>query len=107
MGDKLTPFETFRQLKERQRAEERARAESARGEEARAGLTEIMAVIEDTGRLVGRLQGGLKRELAHALARGEASGVDGMRNLVRRYERLSWELHGQLRAVLEGARKGR
>lgn len=106
MSDKLTTFETFRELKARQQAEERARQHEGEGG-APAGIVEVMSVVEDTARLVGRLQGGLKHELARALAQGEAGGTDGMRDLVRRYERLSWELHGQLRAVLEGARKGR
>jgi len=106
MTDKLTPFETFRELKARQQGADRARQNEARGGTP-AALGEITSVVEDTGRLVGRLQGGLKHELARELARGEAGGIDGMRDLVRRYERLSWELHGQLRAVLEGARKGR
>jgi hypothetical protein len=106
MTEKLTPFETFRELKARQQATARARTQEAGGG-AQAALGEIMSVVEDTDRLVSRLQGGLKHELARELARGDARGLDGMRDLVRRYERLSWELHGQLRAVLEGARKGR
>lgn len=106
MTDKLTPFETFRELKARQQAGDQARRDEAQAG-APAALGEIMSVVEDTGRLVARLQGGLKHELARELARGEEVGIDGMRDLVRRYERLSWELHGQLRAVLEGARKGR
>jgi hypothetical protein len=105
MGEKLTSFDTFRRLKEAQEAEQRERRAAVRGEATRAGYDEIVSLVEDTARVVDRLENGLKRAIGREIAYGTQIDADEVRALARRYERLSWYLHGQLRAILDGSRK--
>jgi len=105
MAGKLTSFETFRQLRQDRDEEQRARDAAQREGEARAGLADIARLVDDTGRLVARLQDGLKRQIGLRVARGELVDVEALHHLIRRYERLSWQLHGELRGVLERARR--
>ncbi len=62
-------------------------------------------MVEDTARVVDHLENGLKRSLAREIAYGTQIDTHEVRALARRYERLSWYLHGQLRAILDGSRK--
>ena len=103
MSEKLTTLETFRRLKA---AAEDARAAGRRTDEARDGAAAMAALVEETARLVERLDGGLKRAIAAEIAAGGSVKVDQIRALLRRYERLSWHLHGHLRAILDAAAKG-
>ena len=100
MSEKLTTLSTFRRLKA---AEEDARAASRRTDEARDGAQAVAALVEETARLVERLEGGLKRAIAAEIAAGGSVEADQIRALLRRYERLSWHLPGQLRAILDAA----
>jgi hypothetical protein len=106
MDEKLTPFETFSRLKAAQDAGQVARADAARHGDARAGADALGDLVEQTERMVQRLEAGLKRALAEEVASGRGLDEEEIRVLLRRYERLSWHLHGHLRAILHGARKG-
>ena len=106
MDEKLTPFETFSRLKAAQDAEQAGRADAARHGDARAGADALGDLVDQTERMVQRLEAGLKRSLAEEVAGGGSVDEDEIRALLRRYERLSWHLHGHLRAILHGARKG-
>jgi hypothetical protein len=97
MDEKLTSFETF----SRRKAEQ---DDAGRRDAARAGVAELEDPVAETERLVQRLDQGLKRTVSGEV--GTTVGEDEIRALLRRYERASWHLHGDLRAILHGARKG-
>ena len=106
MSEKLTTLETFKRLKAAREAEHDARAAGRRTDEARDGAAAVAALVEETARMVERLDGGLKRAIAAEIAAGGSVKADQIRALLRRYERLSWHLHGHLRAILDAAAKG-
>ena len=103
MSEKPTTLATFRRQKA---AAADARAASRRTDEARDGAQAVADLVEETARLVARLDAGLKRAIAAEIAAGGSVEADRIRALLRRYERLSWHLHGQLRAILDAAAKG-
>ncbi len=107
MADKLTSFETFQRLRRNQESEQRERDNAARENAARAGFEDIVELVESTEAMAARLDDGLKRELAQRAATGELVEIEALRHLVRRYERYSWQLHEQLRTILDRARRGK
>ena len=107
MADKLTSFETFQRLRRDQESVQRERDDAERESAVRAGFEDIIGLVESTEALAARLEDGLKRELAQRAATGELVEVEALRHLVRRYERYSWQLHEQLRGILDRARRGK
>jgi len=107
MADKLTSFETFQRLKRNQETELRERDNAERDSAIRAGFDDIVGLIDNTEALAGRLEHGLKRELGQHAAAGDLVEIEALRHLVRRYERYSWQLHDQLRGILDRARRGK
>lgn len=107
MADKLTSFETFQRLKRHQESAQRERNDAELESVVRAGFEDIVGLVEDTEALAARLEDGLKRDLAKRAAAGELVEVEALRHLVRRYERYSWQLHEQLRGILDRARRGK
>ncbi len=107
MADKLTSFETFQRLKRNQETQQRERGDAERSEATRAGFEDIVSLIDNTESLAGRLEDGLKRDLGQRAATGELVEIEALRHLVRRYERYSWQLHDQLRGILDRARRGK
>jgi len=107
MADKLTSFETFQRLKRDQETVLRERNDAERNVATRAGFEDIVSLIENTESLAARLENGLKRDLGQSAAAGELVEIKALRHLVRRYERYSWQLHDQLRGILDRARRGK
>lgn len=107
MADKLTSFETFQRLKRQQENIFRERDDAERDEATRACFDDIVALIDRTEALAARLEQGLKRDLAHSAAAGDLVETEALRRLLRRYERYSWQLHDQLRGILDRARRGK
>lgn len=107
MANNLTSFETFQRLKREQATELRERDDAERTGAMRAGFDDIVSLIDNTESLAARLEDGLKRDLGQSAAAGELVEIEALRHLVRRYERYSWQLHDQLRGILDRARRGK
>ena len=107
MADKLTPFETFQRLKRQQETALRERDDADRDEATRACFDDVVALVDGTEALAARLEDGLKRDLAQSAAAGDLVETEALRHLLRRYERYSWQLHDQLRGILDRARRGK
>ena len=105
MDEKLTSFETFSRLKAAQDAQQVARSDAPYRGDARAGAEALSSLVDETAHMVERLEAGLKRSLAQAVAGDGGVDEDEIRALLRRYERLSWHLHGHLRAILQSTPK--
>jgi len=105
MDEKLTSFETFSRLKAVQDAQQEARSDAAYRGDARAGAEALRGLVDETAHMVERLETDLKRSLAQAVAGDGGVDEDEIRTLLRRYERLSWHLHGHLRAILQSTHK--
>ena len=105
MEDKLTTFNEFKKRKAEQGEHERARDTAARADAARDAYRDLEALLDETARLVRALDGGLRRDLAKAIAAGDIAEPEAVAELVRGYERLSWRLYGQLRHILGASRR--
>ncbi len=105
MTEKLTSFNEFKRLKSRRMMEVARQGEVARNRDAAETYKELVQLVEQTNRLVKRLEAGRQRELAAAIARGNIGEPESVAPLVRSYERLSWRLYGQLRYILDASRK--
>lgn len=107
MADKLTSFETFQRLKREQESSLRERDVTERDVATRACFEEIITLVDNTETLAGQLEDGLKRDLGQIAAAGELVETEALRHLLRRYERYSWQIHDQLRGILDRARRGK
>jgi hypothetical protein len=107
MVDKLTTFETFQRRKCEQESVQRERDDAERDGETRTCFEDIVVLVDNTEALAGRLENGLKRDLGQSAAAGELVEIEALRHMLRRYERYSWQLHDQLRGILDRARRGR
>lgn len=105
MEDKLTTFDEFKKRKAQRGEHERARDTTERAEAARDAYRDLEALLDETARLVRALDGGLRRDLAKAIASGDIADADAVAELVRGYERLSWRLYGQLRHIQGASRR--
>ncbi len=105
MEDKLTTFNEFKKRKAEQGEHERARDTAERTDAARDAYRDLTALLDETARLVRALDGGLRRDLAKAIAAGDIAGEEAVAELVRGYERLSWRLYGQLRHIQGASRR--
>ncbi len=102
MDEKLTSFDEFKRLRDQQREQDRGETP---GNAAQSGYAELVALVNETARLVQVLDDGLQRDLAKAVAGGEVVERGEVADLVRNYERLSWRLYGQLRSIIDSSRK--
>ena len=105
MDDKLTSFETFRQLREARDTAGEARDQAERAADASQCLGDIMRLLDDTQAMIDRLEDGMRREVGQQIAQGRLVEAESLRQMVRHYERASWQLHGQLRGILDRARR--
>lgn len=105
MDENLTSFETFQRLKLAHEEAGVARDQAERAADAAQCLRDIVRLLEDTQAMIDRLEGGMRREVGHQIAGGKLTEADSLRAMVRQYERASWELHGQLRGILDRARR--
>lgn len=105
MAETLTPFEEFKRLKGRQARPQRNAGSAAAEHAAHAAYAALVALIQDTARLVKRLDHGAEHSLAQAIARAAVAERAELVELARARPRLSWRPDGQLRAILDAARK--
>ena len=105
MEDKLTTFDEFKKRKAEQGEHEHARDSAERTGAARDAYRDLGALLDETARLVRALDGGLRRDLANAIASGDIADAEAVAELVRGYERLSWRLYGQLRHIQNSSRR--
>ena len=105
MDEKLMSFETFQRLRMAHDKADVARDQAERSADAAQCLRDIERLLEDTQVMINRLEAGMRREIGHQTAHGNLVDADSLRGMVRHYERASWELHGQLRGILDRARR--
>jgi|TARA_B100000614_G_scaffold216256_1_gene200944 hypothetical protein len=101
----VTPFDEFRRLKDQQEDEGRNQEKLESHNAACGAYADLVRYLEETARLVEALDHETSRALAKAIAEGEVAEREDLRKIAYAYERLSWRLCGQLRAILDGIRK--
>jgi len=69
MADKFTPFDEFKKLKADRDASRDRRDQAARLDAVGGTLSELAALVNDTGQLVQALEEDVERALARAVAR--------------------------------------
>ncbi len=106
MADRLTTFDQFEQHRAKRQQAVDSRDDVAREDAAQATYADLVALLNETARLVKHLDHATQRDLARALAAGTIEGGADMGQLARGYERLSWRLCGQIRGILNNTAKG-
>lgn len=105
MSHNLTSFGDFEKLRAQRQCGGTKGEDCLDEKRIRAVCTDLFSLVQETERLVKVLGNGAQRELAAAVASKKISDHDRLSRLSKTYERVAWQLHGQLRYMTHAAQK--